>query len=225
MPRPQKDNKNLLKIPGKPESKGKIIGSRYRKELFAGTIAVLIALIIIIMTSSGSPAGNNTEITPQNQPIKIPTKIYSAGGIYLEYPASWNITTDEVNGKNMQIVIQDPASANNPNSTQLAAFTILKVQKDPYETLEQRKDVFIHSLASSGANIAPTNKTNTTVDGFNATETIYSGNGPKYESIQLKIVYFEQDKLIYILAFLTKGIDLQSQEQYFNIILKSFKLQ
>ncbi|MGZ7160702.1 MAG: hypothetical protein ACXVHR_09520 [Methanobacterium sp.] len=223
---PRKDIKNPL-IPGKPESKGNIIpfGNKYRKEIIAGAIAVLIALIIIIITSSGSPAVNSTNVTPQNQTVKMPTKIYSAGGIYLEYPATWNITTDEVNGKNMQIVIQDPASAKDPNSAQLVAFTILKVQKDPYQTLEQRKDVFIQSLANSGANIAPTNTTNTTVNGINATKTIYSGNGPKYEKIQLEVVYFEQNNIVYILAFLTKGIDLESQEQYLDVILNSFKLQ
>ncbi len=224
---PQKDRKNPLKIPGKPKSKGNTfpLATKYRKELIAVAIAVLIALIIIIITTSGSPAQNNTNITPQNQTIKIPTKIYSASGIYLEYPATWNITTDEVNGKNMQIVIQDAASANNTNSTQLAAFTILKVQKDKYQTLEQRKDAFIQSLVSSGANIVPGNSTNLTLSGINATETIYTGNGPKNEAIQLKVVYFEQNNIIYILGFLTKGMDLKSQEQYFDVILKSFKLQ
>lgn len=221
----KKDNRNLLRNPTNNGNKRKIIplGVKYRRELIAGLIAILIALLIILLTSSGSTVENNTTVT--NQTTEIPTKMYSAGGIYLEYPASWNVTTDEVNGNSMQIVIQDPSSANNPNSTQLAAFTILKVQKDPYETLEQRKDSFIQSLTSSGANIVPTNTTNKTLGGINATETIYSGNGPKYEQIQLKLVYFEQNSIIYIMAFLTKGTDLQSQAPYFDVILNSFKLQ
>lgn len=221
----KKDNRNLLRNPTNNGNKRKIIplGVKYRRELIAGLIAILIALLIILLTSSGSTVENNTTVT--NQTTEIPTKMYSAGGIYLEYPASWNVTTDEVNGNSMQIVIQDPSSANNPNSTQLAAFTILKVQKDPYETLEQRKDSFIQSLTSSGANIVPTNTTNKTLGGINATETIYSGNGPKYEQIQLKLVYFEQNSIIYIMAFLTKGMDLQSQAPYFDVILNSFKLQ
>ena len=221
----KKDNKNSLRIPIKKENKKKMIpfGIKYRKEIIAGGIAVLIALLLIMITSSGSTVENNT--TSTNQTAKIPTKIYSAGGIYLEYPASWNITTDEVNGSSTQIVIQDPASTNNPNSTQLAAFTILKVQKDPFQTLEQQKDIFIQSLTSSGANIAPVNTTNITISGINATETIYSGNGPKYEQIQLKLVYFEQNNVIYIMGFLTKGMDLQSQTPYFDVILNSFKIQ
>ena len=222
-----KDNKHPLRIPGMPENKRKVIPfwDKYRKELIAGAIAILLALLIIILTSSGSTVGNDTNVTSQNQTTEIPTKIYSAGGIYLEYPSSWNVTTDEVNGSSTQIVIQDPASANNPNSTQLAAFTTLKLQKNPFETLEQRKNNFIQSLTSSGANIAPINSTNKTINGINATETIYTGNGPKYEQIQLKLVYFEQNNRIYILAFLTKGIDLQSQAPYFDIILNSFKIQ
>lgn len=223
----KKDNKTPLRIPGKVEKKRRIIPfeSKYRKELIAGAIAILIALIILIITSSGGTAGNNTTVTPQNQTVKIPAKIYSAGGIYLEYPASWNITTDEVNGKNMQIVIQDSASANNPNSTQLAAFTIFKVQKDGNETAEQRKETFIQSLTKSGANIAVANTTNTTINGINATEVIYTGNGPKYEPLQLKVIYFEKNNVIYILGFLTKGIDLQSQAPYFDMILNSFRIQ
>ncbi len=221
----KKDNRNLLRSPTNNGNKRKIIplGVKYRRELIAGLIAILIALLIILLTSSGNTVENNTTVT--NQTTEIPTKMYSAGGIYLEYPASWNVTTDEVNGNSMQIVIQDSSSANNPNSTQLAAFTILKVQKDPYETLEQRKDSFIQSLTSSGANIVPTNTTNKTLGGINATETIYNGNGPKYEQIQLKLVYFEQNSIIYIMAFLTKGMDLQSQAPYFDVILNSFKLQ
>ncbi len=217
--------KNPLLSRRKPTDKRKVVpfSQRYRKQLIAVAIAILIALLIIIVNNSVTTVENNTNNTQQT--TKIPTKIYSAGGIYLEYPASWKITTDEINGNNTQIVIQDPQSANNTNSTQLAAFTILKVQKDPYQTLEQRKDAFIQSMANSGANIAPSNTTNITLNGINATQTIYTGNGPKYEPIQLKIVYFEQNKIVYIMAFLTKGIDLQSQAPYFDVILNSFKLQ
>ncbi len=223
---PLKDNKNPLRIPTQKRSKSRRIplGGKYRKEMIAGAIAVLLALIIIILTSSGGTVANN-DTSDVNNTAKIPTKIYSASGIYLEYPASWNVTTDEVNGSTMQIVIQDPASASDPNSTQLAAFTILKVQKDPYQTLEQRKDSFIQSLTSSGANIALANSTNITINGINATDAIYTGNGPKYEKIELKMVYFEENNIFYIMAFLTKGTDLQSQKQYFDVILNSFKVQ
>lgn len=222
---PLKDNKNPLRRSSAPPGKKiKVLGNRYRKELLAGTIAILIALIILIIINSGGTVANNTT-SPSNQTPEIPTKVYSAGGIYLEYPASWNITTDEVNGNNIQIVIQDPASANNPNSAQLAAFTIIKAPKGPYETLDQKKDSFIKSLSSSGANIVPINATSITVSGINATETIYTGNGPKYEKIELDLISFEQSNMIYIMAFLTKGTDLKSQEPYFDIILKSFKIQ
>lgn len=223
---PRRDNKNLLRIPEKTKNKGIIthFWIRYRKELIAGAIAVLVAVLILIITGSGSTAQNDT-VTPPDKTIEIPVKIYSAGGIYLEYPASWNVTTDKVNGTTMEIVIQDPSSVNNPDSAQLAAFTILKLQKEPYQTLEQGKDGFIQSLIISGANIAPTNTTNKTVAGINATETIYRGNSPEYKDIQLKLIYFEENNIIYILAFLTRGTDLQSQAPYFDMILNSFKLQ
>jgi hypothetical protein len=135
------------------------------------------------------------------------------------------VTTEKVNETSMEIVIQDPSSTNNPDITQLAAFTVLRVQKEPYQTLEQVKDKFIQSLIISGANIAPTNVTNKTVAGINATEVIYIGNSPKYEEIQLKLIYFEENNMIYIMAFLTRGTDLQSHAPYFDMILNSFKLQ
>jgi len=197
---------------------------KYRKELIAGAIAVLVAILILIITGSGGTVENNT-VTLPDKTAEIPVRIYSAGGIYLEYPASWNVTTDKVNGSTMELLIQDPSSANNPDSAQLAAFTILKLQKEPYQTLEQRKDSFIQSLIISGANIALTNTTNRTVAGINATETIYKGNSPEYKEMQLKLIYFEQNNIIYIMAFLTKGTDLQSQASYFDMILNSFKLQ
>ncbi|HML04374.1 MAG TPA: PsbP-related protein [Methanobacterium sp.] len=220
-------NKNPLKIPGKIEKKGKIppFWNNYRRELIAGAIAVLLAAIIIILTHSGGTVVNNNTTDVNNNTIQIPTKVYSAGGIYIEYPSSWNVTTDEVSGSTIQIVIQDPNSANNPNSTNLTAFTILKAQKDPSQTLEQQKDSFVQGLISSGANIAVVNTTNITINGINATEAIYSGNGPTYQKMELKLVYFEQNNMIYILAGLTKGIDLQSQSPYFDVILNSFRIQ
>ncbi|MEL7671005.1 PsbP-related protein [Methanobacterium sp.] len=199
----------------------------YKEEAFAISLAILIALLVLLVThvSTGSTEQIQQVNQSVNQTAEIPTKIYSAGGISLQYPSSWNITTDEINETNTQIVIQDPTSANNPQSTQITAFTIFKVQNDGSETLEQRKDSFIQSFTNSGANIALTNTSNITVSGINATEAVYTGNDPKYNKIQLKVIYFEQNGIFYILGFFTKGIDLQSQDPYFNIILNSFKIQ
>jgi hypothetical protein len=199
----------------------------YKEEAFAISLAILIALLVLLVTHVST--GSNEQIQQANQSVnqttEIPTKIYSAGGISLQYPSSWNITTDEINETNTQIVIQDPTSANNPQSTQIAAFTIFKVQNDGSETLEQRKDSFIQSFTNSGANIALTNTSNVTVSGINATEAVYAGNDPKYNKIQLKVIYLEQNGIFYILGFFTKGMDLQSQDPYFSIILNSFKIQ
>jgi hypothetical protein len=199
----------------------------YKEEAFAISLAILIALLVLLVTHVST--GSNEQIQQANQSVnqttEIPTKIYSAGGISLQYPSSWNITTDEINETNTQIVIQDPTSANNPQNTQIAAFTIFKVQNDGSETLEQRKDSFIQSFTNSGANIALTNTSNVTVSGINATEAVYAGNDPKYNKIQLKVIYLEQNGIFYILGFFTKGMDLQSQDPYFSIILNSFKIQ
>lgn len=199
----------------------------YKKEAFAISFAVLIGLLIILLTSLST--GNNAPIQQNGQPVnqtpEIPTQIYAASGISLQYPSSWNITTDQINGATMQLVIQDSASASDPQSKQAVAFTIVKVQKGPYETLEQRKNNFIQTLTNSGANIAPSTTSNIIVSGINATETIYSGNDANYNKIQLKLVYFEQNDIFYIMAFFTKGIDLESQNPYFNIILNSFKIR
>ncbi|HEX3014255.1 MAG TPA: PsbP-related protein [Methanobacterium sp.] len=199
----------------------------YKKEAFAISLAILIALLVLLVTHVSTESNNPIQQANQsvNQTPGIPTQIYAAGGISLQYPTSWNITTDEINGTNMQIVIQDPTSASNPQSTQIAAFTILKEQNEGSETLEQSKNSFIQSFTDSGANIALTGTSNVTVSGINATEAIYNGNDPNYNKIQLKVVYFEQNGMFYILGFFTKGMDLESQDPYFNIILNSFKIQ
>ena len=200
---------------------------QYKEEKFAISLAILIALMVLLVThiSTGSTEPVQQVNQPVNQIPEIPTKIYSAGGISLQYPSSWNITTDEINETNTQIVIQDPTSANNPQSTQIAAFTILKTRDDGSKTLDQSKDSFIQSFTNSGANIAITNTSNTIINGINATEVIYSGNDPNYNKIQLKVIYFEQNSIFYIMGFFTKGMDLKSQDTYFNIILNSFKVQ
>jgi len=196
----------------------------HKKEVLAIAIAVLVTILVLILTSGGpeTPPATNQSL---NQTPEINTKIYSAGGIYLEYPESWKVTTDEIKDNNMQLVIQDPSSAGNPNSTQAAGFTVFKVEKDPYQTLEQRKYTFIQSINDSGANINLVSSNDTNINGINAVESIYNGKGPKNEQIQLKVIYFERNNLIYILAFLTKGMDLQSQSANFDVVIDSFKLQ
>lgn len=199
----------------------------YKKEAFAISLAILIALLVLLVTHVSTESNNPVQQVsqPVNQTAEIPTKIYSAGGISLQYPASWNVTTDEINGTSIQIVIQDPASASNPQSTQIAAFTILKTPDDGSKTLDQSKERFVQSFTDSGANIAQTNTSNVNVSGVNATEIIYAGNDPNYNKIQLKVVYFEQNGMFYTLGFFTKGMDLESQDPYFSIILDSFKIQ
>jgi hypothetical protein len=198
----------------------------YKKEMFAISLAILIALLVLLVTHVSTGDNDAVQQTNQsvNQTVEIPTQIYSAGGISFNYPASWNITTDEINGTDTQIVIQDPASASNSQSTQIAAFTVL-TEQDPNETLDQYTANFIQSIENSGANIAATNTSSITLNGINANQTIYAGNDGNYNNIQLKMIYFEQNDMFYILAFLTKGMDLESQDQYFNIILNSFKVQ
>ena len=198
----------------------------FKKEALALAIAVLIALLILVLTS-GSPESteNSTQATNMNKTPEISTKIYSAGGIYLEYPSTWKITNDEIGGKNLQLMIQDPTSASNPNSTQAVGFTVLKLEKDQYLSLEQRKEAFIQSLKDSGANINVVSSNNATINGINAIEAIYEGKGPKSEVMHLKVIYFEQEGTDYILAFLTKGLDLESQKANLDVILNSFKLQ
>lgn len=197
-----------------------------KKEALALAIAVLIALLILVLTSGSS---DTTETSNQTVNVKdtpeITTKIYSAGGIYLEYPSSWKITNDEISGNNMQLMIQDPTSAGDSNSTQAVGFTVLKLEKDQYLSLEQRKEAFIQSLKDSGASINFISSNNITLNGINATEAIYEGKGPKNEVIHLKVIYFEQKETDYILAVLTKGLDMESQKANLNVILNSFKLQ
>jgi len=204
----------------------------YKKEAFAISLAVLIALLIILLSSSltgGSAPVQQTNQTAANQTAtnqtpQIPTQTYAANGISFQYPNSWNITTNQINGSNMQIMIQDPASASNPQSAQVSAFFV-DVEKNPSNTLEQQKDTVIQSLTNNGANIALSSTSNTTVNNINAAQAIYSGNDANYNKIQVKVVYFEQNGVFYILAFFTKGMDLESQNTYFNIILNSFRTQ
>ncbi|MDI6723406.1 MAG: PsbP-related protein [Methanobacterium sp.] len=208
----------------KREPKKRLVDFRYKKEALAIAIAVLVTILVLILTSGGPETPAVTK-TPVSKAPDIKTKIYSAGDIYLEYPETWKITTDEINNNNMQLVIQDPSSVGNPDSTKVAGFTVFKVEKDPYQTLEQRKESFIQSIRESGANINLISSNNTNLNGINAVEAIYEGTGPKNEQIQLKVIYFEQNNLVYILAFLTRGMNLQSQKANFDVVINSFKLQ
>lgn len=213
---------NLLK----KEALGTPLNGLLRKEVLALIIAVLLAILILVITSwSSEPTTTPPKNVIVNNTSEISTKIYSAGGIYLEYPSSWKITNDEISGTSLQLMIQDPTSASDPNSTQAAGFTVLKLEKDQYLSLEQRKEAFIQSLKDSGANINVVSSNNITLNGINATEATYEGKGPKNEAIHLKVIYFEQKETDYILAFLTKGLDIESQQTNLDVILDSFKLQ
>jgi PsbP-like protein len=173
----------------------------------------VIALLALVVMSSGCTSNQN-----QTNQSQIPTKTYAAGGISFQYPDTWNVTS--VNKGNItQIIVADTQFINS-NNTKGNGVLILKVPKTTNINMTQARQAILNQAKQSGMNAS-----NGTVNiaGLTASETSYSGtvNGTTESA---KIIDFEKNNNLYLLLFVTMGVDVNAAQPYFDVIINSFKI-
>ncbi len=169
----------------------------------------VIALLALVIFASGCTQNSLTNQTSNS------SNSYSVGGISFNYPEDW-VVTSITRGNQSFVSVTDAQSAQT-NNTRGDSLIIAKAPKSANRTLE----TIANQITQTNANA-----TNSTVNiaGISATQFTQTGtqNGTQIES---KLIYFEKNSIIYTLQLIAIGNTIQSQQQYFDIITNSLKVQ
>jgi hypothetical protein len=175
-------------------------GSKLKKYLF------VIALLALVIFASGC----TQSLTSSS------SNYYSLGGISFNYPDGWMVVGQAIGNESI-VSIRDPQSLQT-NNTRGDSVLMAKAPKSANRTV----DIIANQLAQTTGNT--TNGT-VSIAGLTANQFIAAGinqNGIQSES---KIIYFEKNNMIYTIQVNTIGTTIQSQQQYFDIIINSLKVQ
>jgi hypothetical protein len=178
-------------------------GGKLKKYLF-----VIALLALVIFASGCTQNGTNQTSSSSNS--------YSVGGISFNYPENWIVTSITMTNQSF-VKVEDSQSAQS-NGTKGDIVTITKAPKSANRTVETITNQVTQSNAA--------NVTNGTMNvaGVTANQFTQTGN-QNGTQIETKLIYFEKSSMIYTLQLITIGNTIQSQQQYFDIILNSLKVQ
>lgn len=151
----------------------------------------------------------------------IATKNISASGMSLQYPDTWNATS-QVSANATQIIVVSSEMLSS-NYTKGSAVLILKVLNSSTSNMSQIRQEFGTQANQSGQNI-----TNTTINiaGVSASDISYTGNDTGGNTVYYRLIDFEKNNTLYLLMFGTGGgADVNAAKPYFDVILNSFKVE
>lgn len=168
-----------------------------------------VAVLVVVIFASGCTSQQN----------QTSTKTYAAGGMSFEYPESWNVTS-KISANDSVVTLSD-ATFDRTNGTQGDAAILLRTVKTNNVTSESLKEGILKNLKQTNGNGT---STTLNVGSVTANETTYNTTISN-TTAQIKIVNFESNNFLYIIMFATINQDAQSQQSYYNTIIKSFKPQ
>lgn len=172
-------------------------------------LLVLVVLSLVVMASGCT--------TDQN----IPTKNFSADGMSFQYPDTWN-TTSQVTANASQIVVASSEFIKT-NGTKGSVVLILKISNASTSNMSQTRQEFATQAKQSGQDY-----TNATINiaGVTASDISYTGNDTQGNAAYARLVDFEKNNTLYLFMFATGGgEDVDASKPYFDVIVKSFKLE
>jgi hypothetical protein len=170
-------------------------------------VFVIFILALVIFASGCTQNNQNNQTTSK----------YSVGGISFDYPENWIVLSQTLENNSI-ISLRDPEFQKS-NGTK---GDVMEITKQPsrtnltYQTIQNQ----ILNKTNQTNNITNGNINITGVSGNLTTLTLTTPNGT---TSQLKLIYFQKNNLTYIITFITTGVDVQNQQQYFDSIIKSFK--
>jgi len=188
---------NLLKIQGK----GVI---NLKKYLF-----ILAVLAVVVMIS-----GCTTTST-------INTKNFSTSGMSFQYPDTWNVSS-QVNNNSTQVMVASSEFISS-NATKGSVVLILKIPKSGDNNMSQTRQELMTQAQQSGQNA-----TNATINiaGVTASDISYTGKDTTGNNTYGRLIDFEKNDSVYLLLFASGGgADINASKPYFDVIVKSFKVE
>ena len=172
----------------------------------------VLAVLSLVVMASGCTSDQS-----------ITTKNFSAGGMSFQYPDTWNAST-QTNENATQILVASPDFISS-NGTEGSVVLILKITNASASAsnMSETRQEFATQAQESGQNY-----TNATVDiaGISASDLSYVGNDTQGNTAYARLVDFEKDNALYLLMFATGGgTDIDDAKPYFDVIVKSFKVE
>lgn len=169
---------------------------------------ILLAVLLLAVMVSGCTSNQS-----------IPTKNFSISGMSFMYPESWNVTSQESSNATLVMIKSEELLSSNGEKGNVVL--ILKVSNASKSNMTQTRDEFA-TQALSGKNF-----TNTTINiaGSNASDMSYIENDTQENASYARLIDFTKNDTLYILMFATVGgSDMDAAKQYFDVIVKSFKV-
>ncbi|MGB9978866.1 PsbP-related protein [Methanobacterium sp.] len=187
-----------------------------KKYLFA---IILIIAVILSVVVTFEYVSNANQTSNQTYP-SIPTKIYSANGISFNYSTDWE--EGNKTGQYLIAYIKDPQL----NSSDGKPGAVVEVMKRTSNGVPLKR--FYDDVKGEASNVpgyGVMSETTTTVDNVTAYEFTARAMDSNVEE-QFNIVLFEKKGFIYMIACGTRAPTyLSDEEENFDIILNSFKVQ
>jgi hypothetical protein len=188
---------NLIKIQGKGVQ-------NLKKYLF---ILAVLALVVMI-------SGCTTTST-------INTKNFSTSGMSFQYPDTWNVSS-QVTNNSTQIMVASSEFISS-NATKGSMVLILKIPKSGDNNMSQTRQELMTQAQQSGQNA-----TNATINiaGVTASDISYTGKDTTGNNTYGRLIDFEKNDSLYLLLFASGGgADINAAKPYFDVIVKSFKVE
>lgn len=159
--------------------------------------------------------------TSQTNQTQIPTKNFSASGISFQYPDTWNLSS-ATNANATMITISNPEFVQT-NGTKGSVILIVKAPKTAEMNMEQSRQQLLNQSKESGQNAT---NGSISIAGLTGTETAYTAKDTQNQTSYARLIDFEKDNMVYLLLFATGGgADIEAAKPYFDVIVKSFKIE
>ncbi len=170
---------------------------------------ILAVLAVVVMIS-----GCTTTST-------INTKNFSASGMSFQYPDTWNVSS-QVNNNSTQVMVASSEFISS-NATKGSVVLILKIPKSGDNNMSQTRQELMTQAQQSGQNA-----TNATLNiaGVTASDISYTGKDTTGNNTYGRLIDFEKNDSLYLLLFASGGgADINASKPYFDVIVKSFKVE
>ena len=150
------------------------------------------------------------------------TNTYNANGVSFNYPTSWQQYSSPNTGA--LVAVGDPNSKDNSTGNPTSIVVIQSIPLPSGENMKQVYDANYAQFSSSLTNYKTISENTTTVDGTTAYVNVHSfdNNGV---TTQEEAVWLSKNNNIYVILCSALQSNFASQQDNFNMIINSFKVQ
>jgi len=174
---------------------------------------LIIAILSLVVLASGCVTNNNSNST----------KTYSQNGLYFVYNGTWEIANVTSTVPNAVVAVGDPSNVN-PTTHQPLTFVLIQKANvtqgtDLQTAYNQNYLMFFNNTTNQRVSEA-----NITVSNNSAYENVYTTTSGGVQT-EMRAVWVQQNGVIYVILCGTPPGNFQNEQNNFNLVVNSFKVQ